>query len=290
MEDTRWQYYRGRYISKLVDEATTTAEVYAEKYGDESVKPDEGNLTTNQHAVLEEITASPAGPAGLRGFFRTYPRENQDIAVIGANPRLKLDELVGSDNQDLATELDMRERERRCCQTSYLHKNGGSTTLRRQLARIHEADIIESLPADEELLDEEDRLDEVFTHSSIYLTNYYKLATGDAEQIPSWASEEAFVTEMLEEELEAVAPEVVVTLGSDAWEAVRGDLTPTKETAEFGRESADIGVMDAAGLTFRHTSYEFNPLVVPVMHPTRNPYHGIHRLSEMDSSESTYIG
>lgn len=267
MNDQDWCDDREKHIKQL---DVTTATDYAKQFGDQSLSLED--LPQEDLNALESMTDLPRGADGLKGFSRVYPRDNQDVMAVLSNPRLKIEGISGSDNHELSTEDDMREREKICIETSYFNTKGAGTKFRRQIGKLGEAGIIDSvsIPTNPKNISSED----------VYLTNFYKFATNEDKQIPEWAlSPDSISFKMLTKEIEHIDPSVIIAFGSKTWYQVfRDAVSKTQAAAEYtDSEPSTLGLMEAAGLTFHDP--RFNKTVVPLVHPAGgNVYDPIWRL------------
>jgi hypothetical protein len=268
MDDQEWCDYREKHIKRL---DVTTATDYAKQFGDQSLSLED--LQQEDINALESMTDLPQGAVGLKGFSRVYPRNDQDVMAVLANPRLKTEGISGSDNHELSTEDDMREREKICLETSYFNTKHTGTKFRKQIGKLGEAGIIDgvSIPTNPENISSED----------VYLTNFYKFATNEDKQIPEWAlSPDSISFDMLTKEIEHVDPSVIIAFGGKTWYQVFQDaVSKTQATAEYtDSEPSTLGLTAAAGLTFHDT--RFNTTVIPLIHPAGgNVYDPIWRLT-----------
>lgn len=278
MDKLEWELERQRFIGEIVDkgldidldseppefteeEWCAAVQAYIEKYTD-----------GGEYEDLDKC------PAHLKGFCRVYPRAAQDVMVVFAEPKLgtadKENELT-EDNYKLATTDDMAKREEISMSGSYLNwerdKTGPvtriHTILERTAEQARDSDVV-SIP---ELAhidpDSEHAVEEI--HDEIYVTNFFKFATGD-DSIDLEQFEYSAIR-WLDKEIRAVDPDIVFLFGATPWEGVRDRVEPLAHTAdaEDVDDPSSANVTTATGYPFRmHHQEVANPTVIPRNHPT----------------------
>lgn len=244
--------YRELFASNNVHDALD----YVQRYGSEPLDTD--------HELRDLITGMGAT---LHGFERVYPAANQDLALIFINPGLNWrDGRKRLDDNHQLSRVEPTNWTRKCAISmdgafKYLtaHNKGHAAfkRLRTILTTIGEETSLLS-----ELSATMSRPVEFYAH--VYYTNWYKYATYGVGNIEEEVkTPNSFVSEQLRQELSALDPELVVSLGKQPWSY---SLRPYASAVTDVSKTASIS--EAQNHLFKCELPETSFYVLPFNHPS----------------------
>ncbi|QKY19681.1 hypothetical protein B4589_004540 [Halolamina sp. CBA1230] len=157
-------------------------------------------------------------------FYRCYPARDQEIAVVGTNPKLDPDG-PGDDVFDFAEMAeDFEKIQEKSVSTMKEYFTNYSDHPRHAWLGVYKSDepidkggVFRPLATDTDYLDEEEYLNSGIyddrIYNTIYYTNLFKFGSGDFGELPESDAAAELGEEYLKMELDRVDPEVVIMIG-----------------------------------------------------------------------------
>ncbi len=254
MDETEWRKCREEHIDHLADKGITTATEYVETF--HTTDPDQ------VRTALEEMTEENRG---LQGFYRQYPRNDQDVMIVNSNPKLSL--------KSDYTNSDFRDRD------NYLLSVSDSPKYRKAISVagaigwfettgqgdypwnwLAQLDSIPGISTPWPVDDPDDVKEWILRDQlqNVYYTNWYKMASKSEGEYRNFDYDKELARKTLSREIESVSPDVIVTSGGQVWSHM------FKENVQPSSLAGETQLYKVHGFPFYSEEHEAR--VIPLHH------------------------